>query len=101
LATGAFRTLGRYPSSAHITVRIIYIMRALIVISLIALGACTASQNQQVAQVVVDGQLFCAKATVAGPLVVALADMAGAPVTVTDKTANAVATACAVVAAAV
>lgn len=46
---------------------------------------------------VVDGQLFCAKATAAGPLVVALADAAGVPFTVTNKSAQVVANACAVI----
>ena len=44
------------------------------------LAACTPAQK---ATALKDGQLFCAKATVAGPLVFALADAAGAPVIVT------------------
>lgn len=46
---------------------------------------------------VVAGQSFCAKATASGPIVVALADAAGVPVTVTNKTAAAVAMACAAI----
>lgn len=57
-----------------------------------ALGACSASQ---VATTVADGQLFCAKATADGPLVVALSSIAGAPVIVTGLASATVAAACA------
>lgn len=67
-------------------------MRALFV--LVALGGCTAAQLQTAA---VDGQLYCAKATAAGPLVVALANAAapGSPgISVIGKASSAVAYAC-------
>lgn len=59
--------------------------------------ACSATQQ---AKVVADGQLFCAEATADGPLVVALAAVAGGasgsplPVLVTGMTSDAVAAAC-------
>jgi hypothetical protein len=58
--------------------------------------ACTPAQQQRA---VVDGQLFCAVATANGPLIVALADAAGAPIVVTGMTSQAVAAACAIIAA--
>lgn len=65
--------------------------------ALLALAACSASQQTAATNAVATGQLYCAKATTAGPLVVALADAAGAPVTVTGKAAATVASACAVI----
>lgn len=47
-------------------------------------------------QAYVKGQQFCQAASAAGPLVVALADANGAPVTVTNRAAADVAAACAV-----
>ena len=65
------------------------------------LAGCTAQQATSVAQaeqnLVVDGQLFCAKATAYGPLVVALADAAGAPVVVTGAASSVVAAECAAI----
>jgi hypothetical protein len=55
------------------------------------LAACSPAQQ---ARAVADGQLFCAKATTTGPLVVALADAAGAPVIVTGLSSDVVAAAC-------
>jgi predicted ATPase len=56
------------------------------------LAACA-----QTATAVADGQLYCARATAAGPLVVALADAAGLPFVVTGRAAADVAAACALV----
>lgn len=57
-----------------------------------ALGGCangvTPVQFQQ-------GQLFCAEATAAGPLIIALENNAGVPVNVTGKESATVAAACA------
>jgi hypothetical protein len=61
------------------------------------LAGCTPAQQTAVDRFVVTGQLFCARATVTGPLVVALADAAGVPFTVTGKSAEVVARACAVI----
>jgi hypothetical protein len=61
-----------------------------------ALDGCTVATQQRV---VVDGQLFCARATPAGPLIVAIADAAGVPVVVTGMASSAVAAICAVIAA--
>lgn len=69
---------------------------ALLVVSLVGLGACAAGLQ---AKIVADGQLFCAKASADGPLVVALANASGAPVIVTGMTAEAVAANCAIIAA--
>jgi predicted ATPase len=69
-------------------------MRRIIIASVAVAGltACTTAT-----QAVADGQLFCARATSTGPLVVALATAAGAPLTVTNKAAADVAAACAVI----
>ena len=56
--------------------------------------ACTPAQRQTA---IADGQLYCAKATAAGPLVVALATMVGAPVVVTGAASAVVADACAII----
>jgi len=61
------------------------------------LTACTASQTAQTSNAVVAGQLFCAKATATGPLVVALANVAGVPVSVTNQTSALVAASCALI----
>lgn len=72
---------------------------ALICAGLLALGACTAAQQAAVTTAVntavADGQLFCAKATSAGPLVVAATSALGAPVIVTGMASAAVAAVCA------
>jgi hypothetical protein len=60
----------------------------------VLLTACTPAQQ---ARVVADGTLFCAKATVDGPLVVALANAAGAPIVVTGLASDVVAAQCAIV----
>jgi len=58
------------------------------------LVGCTAAQTNTVVK---DGQLFCAKATVDGPLVVAVADAAGTPVIVTGLAAAVVKGDCALI----
>jgi len=72
-------------------------MRILAPLALVALAACTAQQASTVNRIVAEGQLYCAIATANGPLVIALANAAGVPVTVTGKAAGAVAAACAVI----
>lgn len=57
-------------------------------------AACSATQQ---AQTVAAGQLFCAKATADGPLVVALANALGAPVIVTGLASTVVAADCAAI----
>jgi hypothetical protein len=61
------------------------------------LAGCTQQQQTAINSAVVEGQLYCAQATATGPIVVALADAAGVPVTVTGKAADVVAEACAVI----
>lgn len=72
--------------------------RIAILAALVALSACSATQQAAVDSVakkaVADGQLFCAKATATGPLIVAVADAAGAPVIVTGATSAFVAGVC-------
>ncbi len=63
----------------------------------LSLSACTTAQQAATSKAVADGQLFCAKATGAGPLVVALANADGAPVTVTGAASADVAAACQVI----
>ena len=70
-------------------------MRSALLASFLALAGCNAQQNAAVDKAVVAGQQFCAKATAAGPLVVALVDTAGAPVTVTNKASAVVSATCA------
>ena len=65
--------------------------------ALLATTALAACANPQVQQTVVAGQQFCAEATATGPLVVALVNTAGTPVTVTNKAAADVAAACALI----
>lgn len=60
----------------------------------ITLAGCTTPQGQQA---IVQGQLYCAEATATGPLIVALANASGVPVTVINKTAAEVAAACALI----
>lgn len=67
------------------------------VVALNILIGCSPAQQAQAERVVAAGQLFCAKATQSGPLVVALADAIGAPLVVTGRTASAVADACALI----
>ena len=74
------------------------------VVGMLSLTGCTALQqsavNQAVAnsptaqRLVADGQLFCAQETAAGPIVVAVADMLGAPVIVTGLSSDVVAGVC-------
>ena len=65
------------------------------------LAACSPADQQKLANVSADlvkgGAAFCAVATQNGPLVVALANAAGAPVSVTGQTATAVAAGCALI----
>ena len=60
------------------------------------LVSCTPAEH---ATAVVGGQLFCARATPAGPLVVALADAAGVPVAVSGLASDLVAADCALISA--
>jgi len=60
---------------------------------LLALG-CTPAQTTRAKA---DGQLFCAAATPAGPLVVAIEDAAGVPVVVTGMESAGVKAVCAVI----
>ena len=64
----------------------------ILLVAALGLAACQNNQNA-----VVQGQLFCAMSTGTGPLVVALADTSGVPVTVTNKASDVVAKACAVI----
>ncbi len=61
------------------------------------LAAVAAGNNTTVASIVTAGGLFCQKATAGAPLVVALANIYGAPVSVTGMAAGDVAAACALV----
>lgn len=79
-----------------------------LLLALPALAACSAAQLATAASaiglsaqavtaaqtVVAYGQLFCAQATVSGPVVSAIVDAAGVPVTVTNKAASWVAAVC-------
>ena len=71
--------------------------RTIIFGSLLALGACSAAQTSSINAVIAQGQSYCALATATGPLVVALANAQGVPVIVTNKTAQEVAAACALI----
>lgn len=64
---------------------------------LLVVGGCTADQAAKFDKAVVQGQLYCSKATALGPIVVALADMNGVPISVTGRTAATVSAACAAV----
>lgn len=75
--------------------------------AIVALAACSpqttasvgTSVNTTVSNAATAGQLFCAKASALGPITVAIADLAGAPVTVTNQAAAWVASVCAVISA--
>ena len=80
-------------------------MKSLALLMMLAVAGCTQMQqdalNQAVAnsptaqRLVKDGQLFCAKETADGPMVVAVADMLGAPIIVTGLASDVVSGACA------
>ncbi|HXJ61913.1 MAG TPA: hypothetical protein VNU68_35185 [Verrucomicrobiae bacterium] len=77
-------------------------MKPAILIGILALAGCTLAgcsdtTNAKIDRAIVQGQLFCARASAAGSLVVALADAAGAPISVTGRSAASVAAACAAV----
>ena len=79
-------------------------MKSLALLMMLAVAGCTQMQqdalNQAVAtsptaqRLVKDGQLFCAQETADGPIVVAVADMLGAPVIVTGLSSDVVAGVC-------
>lgn len=60
------------------------------------LAACSPTAQQRA---VVEGQLFCGRATATGPLTIALADASGVPIIVTNLAANTVASYCAAISA--
>lgn len=60
------------------------------------LAACSPTQQSKA---LAEGQLFCAEATATGPLVVAIADASGVPVSVIGMTSAAVRGVCATIAA--
>lgn len=62
-----------------------------------SLASVAAANSSTVSDQVQKGALFCQKAQASGPLVVALANIYGAPVTVVNQTSQAVADACALV----
>ena len=62
--------------------------------AILGLEGCTSTQIAN-SKTFKTGQLFCAEATATGPLVVALENQLGVPVTVTNKEASVVAAACA------
>lgn len=72
-------------------------MTRLILLAALTLAACAPAQVQQANKVITKGQLYCAKATAAGPLVVALADASGVPVNVIGQTSSAVQAWCAAI----
>ena len=59
----------------------------------VALSAC--APTKQATDIAAQGQLYCAKASALAPLVVAISNASGVPVTVTNQTAAYVAAACA------
>lgn len=61
------------------------------------LASVAAANNTTVASLVTKGGLFCSRATTGAPLVIALANLYGAPVSVVNQTAVDVAAACALV----
>ena len=67
-----------------------------LLLPILVLAGCSPAQQ---ARLVADGQLFCVKATADGPLVVALANAAGAPIIVTGMASSTVAADCALIAA--
>ena len=62
-----------------------------------SLASVAAANSSTVSDQVQKGALFCQKVQASGPLVVALANIYGAPVTVLNQTSQAVADACALV----
>jgi hypothetical protein len=74
--------------------------RSVLALGLLGLGACSMlpqSQQQQISNTLVAGQLFCAQVTPLGPLIVALATNTGVPISVIGKTSSEVAAACALI----
>lgn len=71
--------------------------KLLVVSSLLAGSILAACSTTTTNSAVTSGQLFCAKATTDGPLVVALADAFGAPVVVTGLASAVVAADCAAI----
>lgn len=68
-------------------------MKTFVIFMAVALlVGCTVSQ---INSVVVKGQLFCKTVSTDAPLIVAVADASGAPVSVVGQTADAVAAICA------
>jgi hypothetical protein len=61
----------------------------------VTLGAVAAAHNTTVASLVTKGALFCQKATADAPLIVAVANLSGVPVSVTNASSDAVAATCA------
>lgn len=79
-------------------------MKRFALLSVLALAACSSSQtatvSTDIATLVADGALFCAKADgLGGTITVMLANAAGVPVSVTNQASAAVAKACALIAA--
>lgn len=72
-----------------------YMYAAYVVSGISIVGMLYACTPAQIAATQVQGQLFCAKATPTVPLVVALADAAGGPISVIGLAASTVAAACA------
>lgn len=70
-------------------------MKLPLAIACLALAGCTPADNAKVDRAVIAGQLFCSKVTPLGPITVALADAAGAPISVIGRTSQAVAALCA------
>lgn len=74
------------------TIFLVGIVATVGAVATVNLAGCSSTNSN-----VVNGQLFCATATATGPLVVALADEAGVPFTVTNKASALVSAACALV----
>ena len=76
-------------------------MKKFALLAVLGLAACSATTLSKLGvleqKAVVDGQLFCAKATVDGPLVAALVNAAGVPVVVTNVASAVVAAECAAI----
>lgn len=66
----------------------------LVILAGIGLAACSANS---INTAVTDGQLFCRLETANGPLVVAAATVAGAPISVIGQTSAAIASVCAAI----
>ena len=71
--------------------------KATLTAAAVTLADVAVANNTTAATLVTKGGLFCAKATAGAPLVVALANLYGAPVSVVNQSADAVAAACALV----